>query len=109
MKNLKSTKVINTVNEILYSQMKDQNVSFQIFDCSLAGNITITIEPIRYKGNDLDGMQIIYENGIFEVSEFQAGKNNNELHIYLETKYFKIALKNMMQGNKKRKAIKILN
>ena len=54
-------------------------------------------------------MQIIYENGIFEVSEYQAGKNKNELHIFLETKSFKIALKNMMQGNKKRKVIKIWN
>jgi hypothetical protein len=53
-------------------------------------------------------MQIIYENGIFEVSEYQAGKNQNELHIYKETKSFLIALKTLLKGNKQT-TIKIIN
>jgi len=104
MKNL-----IENINKILFETMQNKGVSFQIFDLSLSGNNTVLIEPIKYKGNDLDGMQILFENGIFEVSETQAGKNQNEMYIYLETKSFKVALKNMLKGNKKRKPIKIWN
>ena len=53
-----------------------------------------------------DGMQIIAENdGTFEVSEYMAGKNENELHIYLVTKSLTLALKDLIKGNK-RKPIK---
>lgn len=55
-----------------------------------------------------DGMQIIFEDGIFEVSEYQAGKNQNELWIYKETKSLKVALKCFMKGNNQ-KPIKVWN
>lgn len=48
------------------------------------------------------------EDGIYEVSEYQAGINENELHIYKETKSLKIALRWFMKGNKQ-KPIKIWN
>lgn len=54
------------------------------------------------------GMQIIFEDGIYEVSEYQAGIKGNELHVYKETKSLKIALKWFMKGNKQ-KPIKIWN
>jgi len=103
-----STKIIENINKVLFDTMQNKGVSFQVSDLSNKYNTTINIEPTQYKNSNLDGMQIIYENGIFEVSEFQAGPNQNELHIFLETKSFKVALKNMMLGNK-RKPIKIWN
>ena len=95
------------INNTLYELMKDKGISFKVDNISDKFNTTIMVEPIRYSGNLLDGMQIIFENGVYEVSQFQAGKNKNELHVYLETKSFQIALKNMLKGNKKRTAIKI--
>ena len=55
-----------------------------------------------------DGMQIIYYaiDGIFEVSEYQAGSKENELHIYYETKSIKRAFNKLMLGNKQ-KPIKV--
>ena len=75
------------------------------------GSTLYTIEPnTRKVGNNrsdfFDGMQIIAENdGTFEVSEYMAGKNENELHIYLVTKSLTLALKDLIKGNK-RKPIK---
>ena len=106
MKNLDVTKELKTINNVLIELMMNKNVSFVTDDLSNEYHKRIMVEPINYKGDKLDGMQILYENGIYEVSEFQAGTNNNELHIYLETKSFKVALKNMLKGNN-RKPIKI--
>ncbi len=67
-------------------------------------NDCIMIEPTNYKnrfGHLLDGMQIIYhkKQGLFEVSEFQAGVDENCLYIYTETKSFKKAIKSLLKGN----------
>lgn len=76
-----------------------------------AGN-TITIEPSDYSRSQykskLDGMQIIYdlEKQEYEVSEYQAGPNKDELHIYKETPSLTVAIKDMLKGNG-RKPIKI--
>jgi hypothetical protein len=72
----------------------------------------IHIEPdTRKVGNHrkdfFDGMQINrFKDGIYEVSEYQAGKNEDELHIYKETKSLIVALKDLIKGNK-RKPIKV--
>ena len=50
----------------------------------------------------MDGMQIITVNGVYEVSEYQAGKNQDELHIYLETKSLKRAIANALKGNRRK-------
>jgi len=95
---VKSIVNILTVNEI-------KGVYFEVSDCSLGGNNTIIAEPMGYKGTLLDGMQIIFENGIYEVSQFMAGKKQNELHVYLKTKSLKLAMNSILKGNKKRTII----
>ena len=60
----------------------------------------------RLPKGSLDGMQIIYEGGIYEVSQYMAGKKENELHIYKNTKFLKTALEELIKGND-RKPIKI--
>ena len=53
-----------------------------------------------------DGMQIhLFKDGTYEVSEYQAGKNKDELYIYKETPSLIIALKELIKGNN-RKPIK---
>jgi len=76
----------------------------------LAGGV-IHIEPStrlvgEHRKDFFDGMQISrWVDGTYEVSEYQAGKNENELHIFKETKSLIVALKDLIKGNK-RKPIK---
>jgi hypothetical protein len=106
MKN--DAKIINHIQKVLFDTMQNKGISFKVNNLTHKERITITIEPYNYKGDSLDGMQILFEKGIYEVAEYQAGPKQNELHIFLETKSFKVALKNMLKGNK-RKPIKIWN
>ena len=48
-----------------------------------------------------DGMMINYEYGEFEVIETMAGKEENELDVFLENKSPKIAVNNFLKGNKR--------
>ena len=72
----------------------------------------ISIEPdTRVTGTKrkdyFDGMRImIWNDGGIEVAEYQAGKKEDELWIYKETKSLKVALKDLIKGNK-RKPIKV--
>lgn len=106
---------INKIHNILDNVMTNKGVSFKVDNLSNKHHNIIMIEPSKYNksiyGDKLDGMVINYENGIYEVCEFQAGKNENELHVFIETKSFKIALKNMLKGNKRplNKILKIWN
>lgn len=67
----------------------------------------ILIEPCTFKtGNNrkdfFDGMQItIFPDGVYEVSEYMAGQDQDELHIFKEARSLKAALKNMIKGNKR--------
>ena len=111
MQTIKADQIIYKINNILFEKMYNKNITFKIDNLSNQYNQTIYIDLYNYSkvyGSKFDGMQIIYENGIFEVSEYQAGKNQNELHIYKETKSFIIALKTLLKGNKQN-AIKIIN
>jgi len=71
------------------------------------GDVLYVIEPSTRKvGNNrsdfFDGMQILaMEDGTFEVSEYQAGKNENELYIYKITNSLITALKDLIKGNKR--------
>ena len=49
---------------------------------------------------------MIWNDGSIEVAEYSAGKSGKELHIFKETRSLKIALKELIKGNK-RKPIKI--
>ena len=93
----------------IYQFLKDNeimNVSFNVTDLTTQYHSTFTIEPCTRKNEKLEGMQIIYEDGTFEVSEYQAGEKENELHIYKETPFLITALKDLLKGNK-RKPIKV--
>ena len=76
---------------------------------NLSVNIGKTAEDdihfVTYVSNIHSGMQLLYENGLYEVSQYQAGKKENELHIYTVTKSLKIAIKSLAKGNKGRKTI----
>jgi hypothetical protein len=96
------------VREKVYSFLNPMGYSARVEDW---GNGVIHIEPSTTKvGNNrkdfFDGMQITrFDNGIYEVSEYQAGPGENEMYIYKETKSLITALKDLIKGNK-RKPIK---
>lgn len=72
------------------------------------GDVLYIIEPSTrkvgtHRSDFFDGMQIIaLHDGTFEVSEYMAGKNEDELHIYKETKSLTSALKDLIKGNKRK-------
>ena len=104
--------VIKQVNNVLIERMTNKGISFRLTNLSNKHHDMLCIEPYNYLktvGDILHGMHINYEDGIFEVIEYQAGKNTDELHIFTETKSFKVALKSLLKGNKKRKPLKIWN
>jgi hypothetical protein len=94
-------KVDSFLNPLGYSAKVEKSI----------GDVLYIIEPSTRKvGNKrsdfFDGMQILaMDNGTFEVSEYMAGKNENELYIYKETNSLTNALKDLIKGNK-RKPIK---
>lgn len=59
---------------------------------------------VNEKTDIYDGLILTYYkyDNTFEVAEYQAGKNNNELRIYTKTKSLIVALKSLLRGNKKR-------
>lgn len=85
-------------------KIPDLDVQFKVED---NGDV-INIEPTQYKDKKLDGMQILYirNERMYEVSEYQAGPKQDELHIYKETPSLKLAIKELLKGNK-RKPIKV--
>jgi hypothetical protein len=94
-------KVNDFLNPLGYSARVEESV----------GDVLYIIEPSTRKvgknrSDFFDGMQITaFRDGTFEVSEYMAGKNEDELHIYKETKSLILALKDLVKGNK-RKPIK---
>ena len=97
--------ITNVFNGIFFRKYQFYFYIDDMPDCIL---LSPTIEKrnvsVRVKyGNKLDGMQIIYfkKEQIFEVSEFQAGKNENELHIFTETRNLNRAIKSLLKGNKR--------
>jgi antirestriction protein len=89
--------------------LRPHGVTAKVDDLGSEINITPRVtEKSKVKAGSLDGMQIIFDKqtGTYEVSEYQAGPKQDELHIYLETKSLTAALKNLLKGNG-RKPIKI--
>ena len=112
---METNRVEEKIQSIIYNTMQNKKISFTVENLSSGANETILIEPLNYQKSDLkeklDGMQILYQNGIFEVSEIKAGKNEDQMHIFLLTRSFKIALRNMLKGNKRSqsKILEIIN
>jgi hypothetical protein len=98
MKHLTSSDIL-----FIHQFAKDNNLHAHI-NLNLYGDIYF----ITYDANSIHaGMQILYNEGLYEVSQYQAGKKANELHIYTVTKSLKIALKSLLKGNKGRKIIEL--
>jgi hypothetical protein len=106
----------------LYQTNQNEKLTKQIIDTSFEffksngvnyGQVAdlgteITIEPSTVipdgstlKKGSLDGMQIIYDvkSKVYEVSEYMAGPNEDELFIYGEYKSLIPALKSLIKGN----------
>jgi hypothetical protein len=61
--------------------------------------ITIEVENTNERP-DMAGMAVTYyaNENIFEVAEFQAGTNENELHVFGEYKTIQAALRRLANG-----------
>ncbi|OOV27762.1 hypothetical protein BXU11_09950 [Flavobacterium sp. LM5] len=70
----------------------------------------VIFEPRSFGKIKLDGLLINYntKTKIFEVAELQAGKKEDQIWVYLETKQFVMALKELIKGNN-RKPKKIID
>ena len=62
-------------------------------------NADIVLIDASCKDSKFDGMQIYFEDGIYEVSEMIY---NSHINVFCETKSFKIALKYFFKGNKQK-------
>lgn len=75
-------------------------------ETAIGGEIHIEPSTKKVGKNRLDffdGMQIhLFKDGTYEVSEYQAGKNKDELYIYKETPSLIIALKELIKGNNRK-------
>lgn len=98
------TILIDKVSSVNFNAGTSKGFNRYLFlnTCEVCG--TIIIEPTNYKkrfGHSLDGMQILFDRKTktFEVSEFQAGVDEDCLYIYTETKSFKKAIKSLLKGN----------
>lgn len=49
---------------------------------------------------------LLLEDGTYEVHEYMAGPNQDELHIFTETNNARVALLSLLKGNKGRKIVK---
>jgi hypothetical protein len=91
-------KVNSFLNPLGYSARVEKSI----------GDTLYIIEPSTKKvgknrSDFFDGMQILaFQDGTFEVSEYQAGENENELYIYKETNSLTNALKDLIKGNKRK-------
>lgn len=95
------TEMFDKLNDIL---QKDLGVNRYLWVDDLSkGNTdfkTFLIEPdSSFNERKFAGMQILYEDGIYEVSEHNAGENKDELYIFKETKSPKVAIKSLLKGN----------
>lgn len=93
------------VFEFFRDELQKRNLYGQIS----FGTDEMIIEPKTPPSGEYDGMQIIYflRSKTFEVSEYQAGPNQDKLYVYTDTKQPKKALESLLLGNKNRKPIKV--
>lgn len=98
---MKIEEVRKTVREVLNPLGMDARVSMEGNDISIEPD---TRKTGKLKKGSLDGMKIMYwaKEGIFEVAEYQAGKKENELWIYEQTKSLKVALNGLLKGNNRK-------
>ncbi len=113
---IESKNIFNQILDFCSSQKLVNCKNLKVSNLTFKNNITILIEPstelIKF-----EGMQINYFKspdqilGVFEVSEYQAGKKQNELHIFSNNESLQEALKCLKKGNNRSKneILKIYN
>lgn len=82
-----------------YQRQNNLNQKIQCFDLSQNNDETKVLIDASCKDDKFDGMQIYFEDGIYEVSEMIY---NSHINVFCETKSFKIALKYFFRGNKQK-------
>lgn len=108
-------KTLEIINFLQINKFKGIK-NFNIDNLTFANNQTILIEPST-ENEKFAGMQINYFKhntdlfGCFEVSEYQAGKKENELYIFSLHDNLKDAIICLLKGNKRNKKdiLKIYN
>lgn len=96
-------RTIDQIKKVVIDKLHPLNNYARVFN---VGD-DIYIEPCTRNNRKLEGMQIIYfaKDNIFEISEYMAGSQQNELWIYKETPSLKIAIKEMLKGNNRKSKI----
>lgn len=106
---LNTTSQIQTISRSINKYLHPLKLTATVYDLSNQYHSTLLIDfdtrLAKKAGFDFDGMQIILEDGTFELSEYQAGPNQDELHVFGEYKSINTAIKALLRG--KRKPIKI--
>jgi antirestriction protein ArdC/nucleoside-triphosphatase THEP1 len=99
---------IGSLTEIANGFLSAHKISLKATDFKESNEIVF--EPRSFGKINVDGLLINYnkKTKVFEVAEMQAGKNEEEIWVYLETKQFVMALKELVKGNN-RKPKKIID
>lgn len=99
---------IGSLTEIANGFLSAHKISLSVTDFKESGEVVF--EPRSFGKINVDGLLINYnkKTKIFEVAEMQAGKNEDEIWVYLETKQFIMVLKELVKGNN-RKPKKIID
>lgn len=99
---------IESLKDIANGFLSAHKIALTATDFKESGEVVF--EPRSFGKINVDGLVINYnkKTKIFEVAEMQAGKTEDEIWIYLETKQFISALKELAKGNN-RKPKKIID
>ena len=99
---------IDSLKDIANGFLSSHKITLKATDFKESGEVIF--EPRSFGKINVDGLLINYnkKTKIFEVAEMQAGKNEDEIWVYLETKQFIMALKELVKGNN-RKPKKIID
>lgn len=105
---LKTENEIGSLTEIANGFLSAHKISLKATD--FKESYEVVFEPRSYGKINVDGLLINYnkKTKVFEVAEMQAGKKEEEIWVYLETKQFIMALKELVKGNN-RKPKKIID
>ena len=92
---------VGAVNEKLYDMIQAsgvKDVQMKADDLSRSGSDVMLID-VYGKNKNMPGMQIIKEDGVYEVSEYGAGPKGEDLLIFGEYKTLAAAVKKTLKGN----------
>lgn len=85
----------------------DNGTSPDIYDGETWGQIQVSTRGAA--GEKFAGMQIIFEAGIYEVSQYMAGPKEDQMWIYGNYPTLKGALTSLIKGNgSRRKVIEVI-